>query len=196
MKRIITLFAILLISLLCFASCNNTNESTTEVETDETFIKLNELIDVADNNYNLNIIVQSKNGMKTTYSYKVRETGGTKTVHQTTEVINSFIISNGTIKAPSSYSTVTEKNLTAAEIKFGNYDLPSFNFSSKTLGSYTELGTIFESSIKSLKNFTGINIAGTNATVKVIYTYTAISKITVTYTSLEGSAVTLEYVLN
>ena len=95
-----------------------------------------------------------------------------------------------------SYSTVTEKNLTAAEIKFGNYDLTSFNFSSKTLGSYTELGTIFESSIKSLKNFTGINIAGTNATVKVIYTNTAISKIIVTYTSLEGSAVTLEYVLN
>lgn len=189
MKRIISILAILSIALLCFASCNG---NTTK---DPTLIMLNEMVTEADNNYTLNVTIESANGATTHHTYVVTETNGVMSVHQKIETLNKFTSNNGSISAPSSYSAVEEKDLKPSEIIKGNYELPKFGFYDNSIGDYFGIGTKIEGNVKSLKALMGLDIQATDAKVKVAYSYTAISSITVTYVSESGSNVTLEYIL-
>lgn len=189
MKRIISILAILSIALLCFASCDG---NTTK---DPTLIMLNELMAETDNNYTLNVTVESANGATTHHTYVVTETNGVMSVHQKIETLNKFTSNNGSISAPSSYSTVEEKDLKPSEIIYGNYELPEFGFYDNSIGDYFGTNTKIEGDVKSLKAFMGLDIKASDATVKVVYNYVTISSITVTYVSESGSNVTLEYIL-
>ena len=189
MKRIISILAILFVALLCFASCDG---KTTK---DPTLIELNDLMALEDNNYTLNVTVESANGAATHHTYVVKETNGVMSVHQKIETLNKFTVENGSASTPSSYSTVEQKDLKPYEIMNGNYELPEFGFYDNSIGDYFGIGTKIEGDIKSLKAFMGLDIKASDAKVKVVYNYVAISSITVTYVSESGSHVTLEYIL-
>lgn len=190
MKRIIIVLSVLLIALLCFSSCNN------NVETDPTFIKLNELAQKEDNNYTLSITIEGSNGHTTKNTFTVTEEGGNLSVYKKTETINKFDIVNGTVTYPDSYITEKEDYLTSAELKYRDYTLPSFNFSSNSIESYYEAYSSLNGRIKSIEALAGYDIDATDARVKVVYNDEAISSITITYVSAEGSNVTIEYTLN
>ena len=183
MKNTLKVLVIVLTIIICLASCNN---NQAQLDT------INGLLNNGIEAYTLSVIVESETH-KVTEEYSIRTENGEKTVDYRIEEINSFEITDDGIVAPDEYITVKEGTLSADEVYTTDFDIPSFDFSTKSLKKIGFENGALTATVTSLNSFMGLFESANDATVTVSFTEMAIEYITVCYTSEAGNSVTITY---
>lgn len=176
--------------LFCLTACPVNNEDLD---------KLAELLANASANYTLKVSTSSEGGFSSSEEYTVSETDGARTVSYKIEKLNGFTVDGDTVTAPEEYRTVSEGTLTGSDAASPRFDLPSFDFSTSSLKN-VQVAEVFplqlSAEISSLESFTGKALSGTGATLSVTYTESAITHITISYTTESGNSCVVEYIFN
>lgn len=184
--------ALILTCLFCFTSCELFGKNAD-------LDKLSELIKSQVSDYTVRVSVTSGNGLTSTEEYTVREVNGARTVSYRIEKLNGFTVNGDTVTPPEEFKTVSEGTLTGADALSPKFDLPSFNFSADVIKNVRVAETAplqLTAELSSLEGFMGKALSGSNATLTVVYTDSAINSISVSYTTDAGNTCTVVYTFN
>ena len=193
MKRILIALFLVLSLVICLPAC--TEESITDyIE----YTAFNEMFSANFDNYTITVVTTSYNNDVLNDTYVVSTIAGITYVRYTIETLNEFVIEGDTISIPDGYKTVTEgvyNDNTDAEI-VESFKVPKFNFSSSCISSVNITDSTLTADINSLKDFMGLNLEVTDATVRVEYEGTSLSCVVISYDTVEGNSVVITYTLN
>lgn len=193
MKRIIPAFILIFALLFCLPACQGDNSNQ------KVFDLLNGYAAVSLDSYAIRMTVTSPNGYQTNTLYTVTTESGERSVSYRTEELGGFNL-DGELTAPDSYVTVSEGTLPALQSSYIAYDLPTFQFSSKTLKNFavekTSYPYVFTAELISAEKFMGRELDGTNVAVSGVYVAGGLSQVSLSYETENGNTVTLTYLYN
>lgn len=192
MKNRILVSLTLILSLVLSLSACVVDPPVTPPEEPEILITLGNLYKDIAEDYTLEITIESDMGHVVNETYVVKENSASIRV----ERINGFIIDENGIHAPDSYKTVTEQELTKAEKEAMGISLPNLQFSTNSLDKINSGKTKLRATITSSESFFGKDLGVDNIPLTVEFDSNSINVISFSYTTNDGSKVSVKYTFN
>ena len=203
MKRIISLILIILAVVFAFASCGGA-----QTQNKATVYEILNKIFTKDNSF-VNIQVETVTSGKSLASmYTVaKETSGEKITYSI-EKLSTFEEVNGEYIVPESYKitlngevlvlngNVVEQSGDIADLDFTKTEIPNFKFNEGYFSNVQDNAGKFTADVINPSGFISTSISCSDMSVSVVYNESMISEIVLSYTSVEGSSVTIKYLFN
>ena len=189
-NRILVSLTLILSLVLSLSAC--VVDPPIPSEEPEILITLGNLYKDIAEDYTLEITIESDMGHVVNETYVVKE----DSVSLRVERINGFIIDENGIHAPDSYKTVTEKELTKAEKEAMGISLPNLQFSTNSLDKINSGKTKLRATITSSESFFGKDLGVDNIPLTVEFDSNSINVISFSYTTNDGSKVSVKYTFN
>ena len=200
MKKIIALM-LSVVLLMCMVSCIKKDEDTPVVPTEKTvYEKLGELAAKNYQQIKLSIITVKNSDVELAAIYTLTEQSVSYTVEQLNKLPTDGNLAGVSPDFKSVYTgsakivggEVTE--LDGSPVTVPSYDelKGNFNFDADNFEGVSESENMFSASVKSPSDFYGAEVEAVNMKVKVQFTESALTKITITY-HLNGAKVTTTY---
>ena len=205
MKRILTSILLILVIALSLTSCDLIKDKLG----DPVFNQLNELIKAEHNDYTISISLKDKNShtLNETYVATTAENGNT-TITYTVERLNKFNVNGSNVTIPGSYkkvltgyAVINGENLFEQEgddigVDFLKVTIPAFNFNDKAIENAIVADGKLTADVIDQTKFFGYELTTEPMQVEVEFNEEAISEITLTFKTAEGSDAVVVYTFN
>ena len=204
MKKILTAIILILVIALSFTSCDKIKEEAGN----PTFDLLNELVKAEFANYSIDVSLTDKSSHTLNESYTVAtDENGLKTITYTVERLNKFNL-NGSVTAPNSYKSelsgtavVDGENLIKQDgddvgVDFSEIAIPKFNFADDVLDNVIIGDDALIADVTNQEQFLGFTLTSEAVQIKVEFSETAISSVTLTFVTSNGNDATVVYTFN
>ena len=205
MKKILTAIILILVIALSFTSCDKIKEEASN----PTFDLLNELVKAEFANYSIDVSLTDKNTHALNESYVVvTDESGLKTITYTVERLNTFDINGSNVTAPNSYKSklsgvavVDGENLIKQDgddvgVDFSEIAIPKFNFADDVLDNVITGEDALIADVTNQEQFLGFTLTNEAVQIKVEFSETAISSVTLTFVTSNGNDATVVYTFN
>lgn len=190
MKNMFKALSLLLVLIVCLASCDTQSSYQTHLDT------VNSLLEYYFPSYSITVTVESDNWHKITEKYTVRTEGYERFVDYRVEKLNAFETTNSGIVAPEEYITVTEGTVSIVDVNNTDFSVPEFDFSKNSLKNINYSDGILKANIISLSSFMDMSDDGSQGTVEVSFDNETLNYILVCYTTTNGNFVVIQYTFN
>lgn len=204
MKRIISIITLIALVCLAFTACGG--DTTTTPEDNTVYGKLTRSMASRDfDTLSITVITTAKDGtvLESEYVYSTVDEG--LRIEYSAQKIEQFDISDGECVAPSDMISTVEGTVVVSEgkiilmtgqdapVDLSGADYPEFKFKESFFSDVESMDGEFSASVLSPTAFVGFPLTCSAMTVHIYYNVFRITDILLTYTTAEGTSVSVNY---